>query len=437
VRSLIATGGGETSAIRVESDAGSAAKSLRVESTIVQGGAAGIGAFTRAGALALQGAGDISLDLRHVTAAGSTHGIVLNANGGASALNPGTGSITATLADSIALSNAVTNYPGLLGIGANTATLTPTRSLTAAGTDPNTLFADPAGRNFRLRPGSIAIGQGGGTAGESTTDLDGEDRAAAPTDLGGDEFFNATPVAKIVVATKVPRATQPVAFDASTSVDREASYGGGIVQYRWTFSDGKTEATATPTINHVFDKEGDASASLVVVDRQGAVSAPVSVALKLINGTPPSVSITKPKNNQKIKRFTTKTTTRTADGEKTKTTTRKRTKIVFSGLSTDANGVAGVILTLEKLATKSSAQASKVSARRCNWFNPKKGIQRKACDKPTLITTKVKSTGQWSYTVKRNLAKGTYRLVAVGVDKTGAIGNSGNAKLGTVKFTLT
>jgi hypothetical protein len=442
VRSLVATGGADTSAIRVESDAGSATKHLTVESTIVVGGSSGIGAFTRAGALVLQGAGDVSLDLRHVTAAGSTHGIVLNANGGASVLNPGTGSIAATLADSIALSNAVTNYPGLLGIGANTATLTLTRSLTG-GVDPNTLFADPAGRNFRLRPGSPAIGQGAVTAGESATDLDGEDRSAAPTDLGGDEFFNAAPVAKIVVATKIPRATQPVTFDAGTSVDREASYGGGIVQYLWTFSDGAKEATTTPTINHVFAKEGDASASLVVTDRQGASSAPAAVALKLINGTPPSVGIVKPKNNQKIKQFTTKTTTKTVDGKKTTTKSRTRTKIVFAGSSADANGVAGIILTLEKLATTSTGKAKAnqaAAAKKCNWFNPKKGIQRTSCTKPTLITATLKkndAAGQWSYTVKRNLSKGTYRLIAVGVDNTGAFGNAAGPKAGVVKFTLT
>jgi len=439
VRTLVATGGAGTSAIRVESDAASASKSLTVDSTIVVGGASGIGAFTRAGALLLQGAGDISLVLRHVTAAGSTNGIVLNANGGASALNPGTGSITATLADSIALSNDVRNYQGLAGIGANTATLTPTRSLTT-GVDPNTLFADPAGRNFRLRPGSPAIGQGGVTAGESTTDLDGEDRAAAPTDLGGDEFFNAAPVAKVVVATKTPRATQPVTFDAGTSVDREASYGGGIIQYQWTFSDGKIETTATPTINHAFAKEGDASVSLVVTDRQGAASAPAAVALKLINGTPPSVGIVTPKNNQKIKQYTTKTTTKTVAGKKTKTRTRTRTRIVFKGLSSDANGVAGVVLTLEKLATNNAGKAKAsqaATAKKCNWFNPKKGIQRKSCTSPTLITAKLKADAQWSYTVKRNLSKGTYRVSAVGVDKTGAFGNAGGSKAGVVKFTLT
>lgn len=442
VRSLVASGGADTSAIRVESDAGSAAKSLTVESTIVIGGSSGIGAFTRAGALVLQGAGDVSLDLRHVTAAGSTHGIVLNANGGASVLNPGTGSISATLADSIALSNAVSNYPGLLGIGANTATLTVARSLTG-GVDPNTIFADPAGRNFRLRPGSPAIGQGAVTAGESPTDLDGEDRSAAPTDLGGDEFFNAPPVAKIVVATKTPRATQPVAFDAGTSVDREASYGGGIVQYLWTFSDGAKEATTTPTIDHVFAKEGDATASLVVTDRQGASSAPAAVALKLINGTPPSVGIVKPKHNQKIRQFTTKTVTKTVHGKKTRKKTRRRTKIVFRGSSTDANGVAGVILTLEKLARTSSrkAKASQAaSKKKCYWFNPKKGILRKSCTRPTLITARLKkndAAGEWSYTVKRNLSKGTYRLIAVGVDSTGAFGNAAGPKAGVVKFTLT
>jgi len=47
------------------------------------------------------------------------------------------------------------------------------------------------------------------------------------------------------------------------------------------------------------------------------------------------------------------------------------------------------------------------------------------------------STGQWTYTMKRRLNKGAYRLSAVGVDKTGASGNAGGSKVGVVRFTLT
>ncbi|HVF76854.1 MAG TPA: PKD domain-containing protein [Solirubrobacteraceae bacterium] len=427
LRTVVATGGAGSSALRVESSPG-VPVGLLVSSVLTSGGAQGIGAFSKAALPS--SAGDITLTLRHVTAAGSTEGIVLDSSAGVFGLASG-GSIAATMTDSIAFPNRVKNQPGLLGLASNTATLTApaARNITDPGTDKTAIFAAPASGNYRLRPGSTAIGKGSIESGESTTDIDGEDRSAAPTDFGGDEFVNAPPVAKVVVKTATPRATQAVVFDGGGSTDREASYGGGIVSYQWTYSDGATETTTTPTTSHVFAKEGDAGAQLVVVDRQGAASAPVTVALKLIDGTPPTVAIVKPKKNQKIKVFT--TTTKTVDGKKT--TTRKRTKIVFSGLSGDKSGVAQIALTLEK-----SKPAGSTSTR-CLFFDPKKGVVSKSCQKPVLFLARLKKdskTGEWSYTVKRNLGKGKYKLTAVGVDKTGAFGNAGGAKLGVVKFRL-
>jgi uncharacterized membrane protein YtjA (UPF0391 family) len=419
VRTVAATGGGATSAIRVLSEESSGAKSVTMDSVLATGGGSAIGAFTQSAPLLPGAAGDITLIMRHVTTGGATNGIVLNSSAGANALNDGAGNITATVTDSLALRSSTTHAVGLLGIGDNTATLNTTRTLLEG--DEAALFAAPTKANFRLRPGSPAIGQGSVTAGESATDIDGEDRSTAPTDLGADEFNNAPPVAKVAVKTATPRATQAVTFDGSGSSDREAAYGGGIVEYRWTFSDGKAETTSGPTVSHAFPKEGDASVQLIVVDRQGAGSAPATAAFKLIDGTPPTVGIVKPKNNQKIKRFTTNK----------KTKKRTRTKIVFGGLSADANGVAQIVLTLEKLSDTKSTK--------CNWYNPAKGIVRRSCQKPVLFSAKLvkdSKTGEWSYTVRRNLNKGKYRLTAVGADKTGAVGNAGGTKLGVVRFTL-
>jgi hypothetical protein len=427
LRTIVATGSASSSAIRAQSAPG-VPVGLLVSSVLTSGGREGIAAVSKA--VLISSAADITLTLRHITAAGSTEGVLIDSSAGVAGLTSG-GSIAATMTDSIAFPNRVKNQPGILGLAANTATLTApaTRNITDPASDKTALFAAPASGNYRLRVGSPAIGQGSIESGESTTDIDGEDRSAAPTDFGGDEFVNAAPVAKIAVKTATPRATQPVTFDGGGSTDREASYGGGIVSYQWTFSDGATQTTTTSTTTHAFPKEGDAGAQLVVVDRQGAASAPVTVALKLIDGTPPTVAIVKPKNNQKIKVFT--TTTKTVDGKKTKT--KKRTKIVFGGLSGDASGVAQIALTLEK----SKPAGSKST--RCLFFDPKKGVVSKSCQKPVLFLAALKKdskTGEWSYTVKRNLGKGTYKLTAVGVDKTGAFGNAGGTKIGVVKFRL-
>lgn len=441
LRTVVATGGAQASAIRVQSGPG-AAKQLLVESTLTSGGAHGIGAFSKAAGLSSAGA--ITLTMHHVTAAGSTNGIVVDSSQGVAGLTSG-GSIAATLTDSIAFPNVVKNQPGLLGIAANTATLTVDARTLVSG-DKAAIFADAAGGNYRLRPGSPAIGQGSVTAGESATDIDGDDRSAPPTDLGGDEYVNAPPVAKIAVANKTPRAGQQVVFDGTGSSDREAAYGGGIVQYQWLYSDGKGETTTGPAVAHTFDKEGAAAAQLTVVDRQGVASAPVTVTFQLLDGTPPTVAIVKPKNNQKISRYITKKTTRTVNGKKKTTSKRTRRKIVFGGLSRDANGVAQIALTLEKTGSlpksksKTKAKASAATSKRCIFYDPKRGNVRRSCGKPILFLARLvkdSKTGEWTYTVGRNLSKGRYKLTAVGIDKSGSSGNSGGTKLGVVKFTLT
>jgi len=429
LRSVVTAGTGP-SAIRVTGASGVPAKTVLIESTIAGGGVSGVGAVTTAG---LAAGGAITITMHHVTAAGTTNGILLDASAGALPVTGG-GSITATATDSIALNNSSKANAGIAGLGANSATLNATRTLTTG--DKATIFANPGGLNFRLRPdAAVAIGQGSTTPGESTTDFEGEDRSTAPTDLGGDEYNNAPPVAKLMIATKTPRATQAVRFDATTSIDRETGYGGGIVQYQWLYSDGTGETTTTPTVDHVFAKEGNAAVQLTVVDRQGAASAPVAAGFVLVDGTAPFVSIVKPKNKARIKIFTTKT--KTVDGKKT--TTKKRTKIVLGGLSKDANGVAAIILTLEKVKAPAPAQASAASTARCTWYDPKKGLKQTSCLKPTLITARLvqdSKTGEWTYSINKNLTKGTYRLTALGVDKAGVFGNAGGSKLGVIRFTL-
>ena len=229
MRSAIVTGGAQASAVKVNSTAGNP-KGLTIESTILVGGAAGVGATT-SGATAP----DIQLTLRHITAAASTNGISLDSSAAGQLLGS-SGNISATLTDSIALNNATKRNAGVAGLGANSAEINAARSLQSG--DVKALFLDPLKGNYRLRPDSPAIGKGGFVAGESTTDIDGEDRSAAPTDQGADEYNNGAPTAKFVVATPTPRNTQPVRFDASASSDREGAAAGGIAEYRWRYSDG-------------------------------------------------------------------------------------------------------------------------------------------------------------------------------------------------------
>ena len=78
-------------------------------------------------------------------------------------------------------------------------------------------------------------------------------------------------------------------FDASGSTDREGGIGGGIVQYQWSFGDGTTETTTTPTVSHTYPKDGTVVVQLVVIDRQAGASPPFAAPVKLTDGTPPTV----------------------------------------------------------------------------------------------------------------------------------------------------
>jgi hypothetical protein len=453
VRSTVATSGTGTSAVKVtSSDTSSSTKGLLMESTLVTGGAAGLAVVTGESA-PVTTAGDVNVTLRHVTAAGSTNGLRLDSSKAAPILGGPVGNITATVSDSIIQNGtSKTIYPGLLGAllvvlaPPNTITDTYTRTLQEPF-DQNAVFANPAAKKFQLRPGSPAIGVGGFTAGESTTDYEGDPRDAAPTDLGFDEYVNKAPKAVIEVKTVPQRSTRPVTFDGSKSTDPETGAGGGIKTYRWEFGDGKTEDTATPTVNHTYTGEGDATVKLTVVDAQGAVSAPASVPIKLVDGLAPAIVITKPTANQKIRltKKTTRTRTVTVNGKKVKrkTTTTKRTRIGFAGTAKDKSGVKGVVLTVERISkTATSSTAAKSSAatttKRCAWLDPKKGIVLRSCSKPVLILAKLAKDGAWTYNVKSTirLSAGLYRVIVAGQDNAGAAGNSAPAKDAIHRFRL-
>jgi hypothetical protein len=357
VRSAVATGGQSTGAIQVQTGPDDPNVAVTVESTVVSGGGAGIRAFTRnneAEALAGRHAGDISLTLRHITAAGSTNGIDIDSNNSRTLLG-NTGNIAATVTDSIAFNNRVVNFPGTLGIpplGANSATLDVTRTMQSG--DPAALFVNPAGGNYHLRQdASAAINQGSVTPGESPTDIDSQDRSVAPTDLGADEWYPGPP----------PAGAGPAAAQN--------------------------------------------------------------------DGTAPAIAVTKPTQNQKIKKTTKKTKTVTVKGKKVKrTTTTHLKRLAIAGTAKDPSGVKGVIVTIQKLGTAAGAK--------CKWYNATKGVVLKSCTKPPLLLARLATDGTWTYNANASkLSAGKYRIIVLGADNTGAAGNSAPAADAIRTFTLT
>jgi hypothetical protein len=431
-RSTVVSGEGAGAAILVQP--GSAATSLTLDSTILSGGPTGSGLTvnTGAGGGLLAGTGDATITARHITIAGSANGIVLDSSkaSGVSAV----GNIVATVSDSIVLGASTTkNYAGLLLLPPNKATLAFTR--TDQATSAETLFANPAKRNFHLRADASAIDKAMTTPGDSPTDIDGQARSSgAASDQGADEFVNTAPKAVLAVKTPAPRSQAPVLFDASGSTDREAGIGGEIVKYRWSFGDGQTAETTTAETSHTYAGEGTAIVTLSVVDRQGASSEPVSAPLQLGDGTPPAVAITVPLNNQKAKRSKTTTKTITKNAKKTKVKRRTLTPITIAGTATDKSGVKNVVITVEKL-----GRAGTGTNAQCTWLDPSAGLVKRACTKPVLIRPHV-TRGTWAYKplkkIKKGLSAGTYRVSAYGTDNAGAFGNSA-PKNKVIRFRLT
>ncbi|MCA1657155.1 MAG: hypothetical protein LC713_05535, partial [Actinobacteria bacterium] len=367
VRSLVVTGGQEaTGAVHVVP--ATADRALTMESTMVIGGLSGLWVQTGNGVNG-GASGAVNVALRHVTSAGSQYGLALDASNANPLVGGPVGNITADVVDSIIQNGTFKKiYAGVpLLAPANTVTDTYTRTLMGAF-DANAVFADPARRRYQLKAGSPAIGAGGFTAGESTTDINGDDRSAAPTDQGADEYV-----------TPPPPATPPPSGPGGA---------GGA---------------------------GD--------------------------GTAPAVVITKPTARQRIRlsKKTTRTVTITRDGKKVevrRTTTRKIPFRNIAGTAKDPSGIKAVVLTIEKLSSPTTTQATAAPTTKCRYYNPTKGLVLKSCAKPILLLAKLGTDGAWSYKVRRNLSAGTYRIVTAGLDGSGARGNSAPTKDAIHRFTL-
>jgi hypothetical protein len=442
-RSTVVSGAANGHAVDVQASA--VPVGLVLSSSILSGGAGGSGLSVRTGVGTLLpgSAAPATVTARHVTIAGSTNAIALDASGAVGLLGVAAGNIAATVTDSIVLGATprATN-PGLAAplVPPNTASLAFTR--TDQTTPADQLFVNAARRNLHLRSDAPAIDKGQLTPGDSATDVDGQPReAGAASDLGADEFGNVPPTAAIAVTTPTPRSTRPVTFDAGGSSDREAGFGGGIAQYQWIFGDGTTQSTTTPTVSHTYAREGAVVVQLVVVDRQGGVSAPAIAPLKIIDGAPPRVVISKPRQNQTIKLTTTTTRTVTRGGAKRTVKTRKPTRIGFAGTASDPSRVTAVYVTLQRLAATAKARAKtsagKAKPTRCTWLDPKRGLVTRSCVKPVLIRVAVRS-GRWAYNVptRLRLGAGSYRVSAYGTDGTGAFGNSAPKRNRVVRITL-
>lgn len=454
----ISFAGGATSSIK---------KALKIDTSLLIPGpsAAGIAVSTATtgSTPAADTSGPIAVTATHITTTGGSKPFDVQANARGAATD-GAGSITLTLDRSIVHgkgAGTVASYvppvslpstlpvplpiPSVTG-NANTAAVTIKQSDTSTaafsgsggkativrqGTITDTpdaqLFANPARVNYSLRSDAPVIDKGGPyVAGESETDINGDDRKGVTTDLGADEYVNHAPVA---AATAPPTGRQNVAvtFDGSGSRDPDA--GDTITTYKWSFGDGQSTDTTTPTVAHAYAAQGIYRPTLTVLDNHGATSAVVQFGPTVVgDGTPPTVSISSPSKNGSFA-----ITVSAKVGSKIKRVFDKALlkKVVFSGKASDEAGIQFVLLSLKRLAVGNAAVPSNPKA--CVFLGKDKTtFSTASCKKPVFFTV-THDNGQFSYHLNSKVRPkaGKYQLAVVAMDKNGNFTNAF-----TVDFTL-
>jgi PKD repeat protein len=382
--------------------ANAGARKLVVDSSILVGGAKSAGVLVRSTGAS---AGASTLDLRHATITGAAKGVELDANG---ARGPGSlpgpaapaGSITARAASSIVHpASSARRYQtadaGLL-TSTNAVTLTFSDSDAPAGTAADgatvtmgnatsTPDAQLFAKGYTLRQDAPVIDKGGPVeAGESAKDVNGDPRqAGAATDKGADEFVNQAPKAAFELAPTSVKQDQLVGY-ASTSSDPEevSKAGGGIVEYQWDFGDGTREASANPATLHKYAQVGTYTVTLVVKDRGGAVSAPATKTVTVVDGILPAASVTAPADGATLKL-----------NPKKKKGARKAPKprrLTVTGKATDASGVAKVEVAL--YATQRSEKGKRLKKGECFFYSGRLFV-KKDCTKEIWIPLAVTGDG--------------------------------------------
>jgi alpha-tubulin suppressor-like RCC1 family protein len=144
------------------------------------------------------------------------------------------------------------------------------------------VFADTAGGNYRLYPGSPGINAGKNSAALGSKDLDGNPRIVnATVDLGAYEFQNFPFIEIQPVSQTVPFGQPSVSFSVF-------AVGPGTLTYQWLFNgtnmSGKTNSTLTLTFVQ-YNQAGNYS---VVVANSSGAAVSSNAVLTVVPPTPPS-----------------------------------------------------------------------------------------------------------------------------------------------------
>jgi hypothetical protein len=429
----------------LSADAG--ARKLVVDSSILAGGPKAAGVLVKSTGTA---AGNEALELRHATVVGGAKGLDLDASQATGTTNfplpiPGTaaGSINARVASSIvhpastakgfkadALGTNGTSNAVALSFADSDSPPAEAQSDNATvdmGNSTNTPDSQLFAKGYRLRQDAPVIDKGGAVEpGESAKDVNGDARqVGGATDKGADEFVNLAPKAVLDVAPASVRQDQLVGYAATQSTDPEQvnNAGGGITEYQWDFGDGAKQTTTSPTTLHSYPNIGTYTVTLVVKDKGGLSSAPVTKTVTVTDGKPPVATFLTPADGAKLKLNPKK------HGK------RRKLQLTLLGKATDASGVAKVELTI--YATKRTEKGKKLGKGQCLFYTGRT-FSKKACTKEVWLTVTPSGEG-WRLKTKKGvrIPPGRYAARVRATDKTGLLSTTFTVKdRSLVRFTV-
>lgn len=449
---LVATKSNGAHALEVVASATHAANSLvKLDSSTLAGGQNGAGLRVETvadGGAPLSNAttGDVRVEGTHVSIASATGSVqaLARADGENNALtsaNDPAGSIDVALDRSIVHGAAtLENNDGGLFVAANTSKVTITNSdtelkssdasgstLAVSGTTGTTsdaaLFVNAAAKNLHLRANAPVIDKGGAlVAGGSDKDIDGQARLnGAALDLGGDEFHNIAPLARLRASTLLAKQNETVHLDAGESADPEAASGGGVKEYRWDFGDGTTATTTAAQTTKAYANPGVYPVSVTVVDSFDVTAVSEVLPIAVTDGVGPTVRITTPKANVTLKRYTYKK--RKVKGSKRTRTTRTVRQHSFRGTAGDPSGVTGAQISLRLVTPAASTSQRRTST--CRFLDKtKNSIVGRPCGKPIFFPIRLKD-GVFAYKTKKRtkLRNGLYEVTVRVTDTSGNVGS--------------
>lgn len=251
-----------------------------------------------------------------------------------------------------------------------------------------------AGTALRLTPSAPVIDKGGAiAAGESDRDIDGEPRTnGAATDIGADEFTNHPPALTLSIDPAAPKTGQIV---TATALAKDAEGSGDVKGYLIDWGDGKRDTTASNVIQHVYEKSGPYTVTMIAADQSLATSPVVTKAITVTDGRPPQLQVTTPKQGATVK------LTRKARKKGAKPRSRA---FLIKGVDADESGLASIELAITKKGSK------------CKQYSGSKLVGG-GCTKYRFLKAKLSGNG-FSLKAKR-LVKGRYEIRARGTDTKG------------------